>query len=164
MEPWSQKCLSHAVVGYWCSSCWNCWQVQAKGFKTMQNPLKTAEKLSSFIRKVTIDRLHSLVCGQDSYWAAGCRVVGCPSGISKAERNIGLIQQKSSRNNRNRKETAKNGFVVVVFVVLVINWSSIGFGIGIGCRRWLEAVGASSFSFLVVLPVAGATLLLIQQQ
>ena len=45
----------------------------------------------------------------------GWPVVSSPSGISKAERNIGLNSQKSSRNNRNRKETAKNGVLQVIF-------------------------------------------------
>ena len=47
----------------------------------------------------------------------------------------------------------------------VVDRSSIGFGIGIGVGRRLEAVGASSSSF-VVLPVAevAATLLPIRQQ
>ena len=40
---------------------------------------------------------------------------------------------------------------MVVFVVVIVDRSSIGFGIGIGSQ--LEAVGASSLSFLVVLPV-----------
>ena len=53
--------------------------------------------------------------------------------------------------------------VFVVFAVVVVDRSSIGFGIGIGVGRRLEAVGASSSSF-VVLPVADATLLPIWQQ
>ena len=78
-------------------------------------------------------------------------VVGSPSGMSKAERNRVVLKQKYSRNNRNREETAENGFVVVVlvvfvvFAVVVINRSSIGFGIGIGIGRQLEAVEAPFF-------------------
>ena len=48
--------------------------------------------------------------------------------------------------------------VVFAVVVVVVDRSSISFGIGIGSR--LEAVGASSLSFLVVLVTEVAVTLL----
>ena len=133
----------------------------------MQNLLKTVKKLSSFVRKQ-----RSIAC---VVRLAGETVTEQPVVVFRRQQPLWNIQsreksssfqQKSGRNNRNSEETAKNGFVVhvlVVFVVVIVDRSSIGFGIGIGRR--LEAVEASSSSF-VVLPVAkvAATLLPIRQQ
>ena len=134
----------------------------------MQSLLKTAKKLSSFIRKTMINCLRGSSCGETVVERPFVVfVVGSPSGISKAERNRFVLKQKHSRNNRNGKENSQKGIrrvVLVVFVVfaviIFVDRLSIGFGIGIGRR--LEALGASSSSFLVVLPVVAevaATLL-----
>ena len=118
----------------------------SKGLKNNAKSTKNKLETLLFVSKSMIN--HQLICVVRQL-LSGC---DCVFGRSKAERNLGLNEQKSSRNNRNRKKTAKIGqycCFLVVFIGLfvgVVDRSLIGLGIG-GWSQ-LEAAAASSFFYL----------------